>query len=111
MVMKKNAMRKNLLQSILKSLGRYLAIVMIIALGASMFVGLLMTKSDMVATGQKYMDEQNMFDLRLISPYGWDKEHVDLIARMESVVDAEGVLYLDAVANLGEQQEGSVYRF
>ena len=42
--MKKNAMRKNLLQSILKSLGRYVAIVAIIALGASMFVGLLMTK-------------------------------------------------------------------
>ena len=50
MVMKKNAMRKNLTQSILKSLGRYLAIVMIIALGSSLFVGLLMTKSDMVAT-------------------------------------------------------------
>ena len=111
MVMRKNAMRKNLQQSILKSLGRYLAIVMIIALGASMFVGLLMTKSDMVATGQKYMDEQNMFDLRLISPYGWDKEHVKQIARLETVVDAEGVLYLDAVADLGNIQEGAAYRF
>ena len=49
--MKKNAMRKNLSQSIVKSFGRYLAIIMIIALGASMFVGLLMTKFDMVATG------------------------------------------------------------
>ena len=63
MVMKKNAMRKNLTQSIAKSFGRYIAIVAIIALGASIFVGLLMTKTDMVATGQKYMDEQNMFDL------------------------------------------------
>ena len=68
MVMKRNAMRKNLLQSIVKSFGRYIAIVAIIALGASMFVGLLMTKTDMVATGQKFMDEQNMFDLRLVSP-------------------------------------------
>ena len=67
MVMKKNAMRRNLHQSILKSLGRYIAIVAIIALGASLFVGLLMTKSDMVATGQKYMDEQNMLDLRMAS--------------------------------------------
>ena len=111
MVMKKNAMRKNLTQSILKSLGRYLAIVMIIALGASMFVGLLMTKSDMVATGQKYMDEQNMFDLRLISPYGWDKAHGDIIAEMDGVADAEGVLYLDAIASLGDVQENAVYRF
>ena len=98
MVMKKNAMRKNLLQSILKSLGRYLAIVAIIALGASMFVGLLMTKSDMVATGQEYMDEQNMFDLRLVSTYGWAEEQVDAVSRMDGVVDAEGVIYVDAIA-------------
>ena len=109
--MKKNAMRKNLRQSILKSFGRYLAIIMIIALGASMFVGLLMTKFDMVATGQKFMDEQNMFDLRLISPYGWDLDHVEQIARMEGVVDAEGVVYLDAIANYGEDGQDSAYRF
>ena len=109
--MKKNAMRKNLTQSILKSFGRYLAIIMIIALGSSMFVGLLMTKFDMVATGQKYMDEQNMFDLRLVSTYGWDFAHVDEIAQMEDVVDAEGVIYLDAVASLGDIQENKVFRF
>ena len=61
--MKINAMSKNLSQSILKSFGRYLAIILIIALGSSIFVGLLMTKFDMIATGQKYMNEQNMFDM------------------------------------------------
>ena len=80
MVMKKKAMRKNLTQSILKSFGRYIAIVAIIALGASMFVGLLMTKTDMVATGQVYMDEQNMFDLRIVSSYGWDQDQLDAIS-------------------------------
>ena len=111
MVMKTNAMRKNLRQSILKSFGRYLAIVMIIALGASMFVGLLMTKSDMVATGAKYMTEQNMFDLRLISPYGWAKSDVRKIAAMDGVEEAEGVAYVDAIASLDDAQENTVYRF
>ena len=111
MVMKKNAMRKNLTQSILKSLGRYLAIVMIIALGSSLFVGLLMTKSDMVATGQVYLDTQNMFDLRLISPYGWDPDHPAAIAQLEGVTDAEGVAYLDALASIDEDQENAAYRF
>ena len=109
--MKKNAMRKNLSQSILKSFGRYLAIIMIIALGSSMFVGLLMTRFDMVATGQKYMDEQNMFDLRLVSPYGWDEEHVREVAQMDGIVDAEGVRYLDAIASLGDAHENEVFRF
>ena len=62
MVMKRNAMRRNLRNSIVRSLGRYIAIAAIIALGSGIFVGLLMTKSDMVATGQAFMDAQNMFD-------------------------------------------------
>jgi len=111
MVMRKNAMRKNLTQSILRSLGRYLAIVMIIALGASMFVGLLMTKSDMVATGQQYMDKLNMFDLRLVSAYGWDKDDVSQIARLDGVADAEGLAYVDVLANYGDGGDASAYRF
>ena len=110
MVMKKSAMRKNLTQSILKSLGRYIAIVAIIALGASMFVGLLMTKADMVATGQRFMDSQNMFDLRLMSSYGWTDRSVDEVAKLPGVVDAEGVSYLDVIATHGET-ENAVYRF
>ena len=56
MVMKRNMMRRNLRRSIMSSIGRYIAIAMIIALGAAIFVGLRSTKMDMVATGQAYTD-------------------------------------------------------
>ena len=111
MVMRRNAMGKNLTQSILRSLGRYLAIVAIIALGASMFVGLLMTKSDMVATGQKYMDQQNMFDFRLISTYGWDADDLKDIRALEEIADAEGVVYQDLIVQVNDETTESVYRF
>lgn len=110
MVMRRNAMGKNLRRSIWKSLGRYLAIVAIIALGASMFVGLLMTKTDMVATGQQFMDEHHMFDLRLVSPYGWDADDVQTISQMEAVDQAEALIYLDLVAQVGDE-DSAVYRF
>ena len=110
MVMKRSAMRKNLTQSILKSLGRYIAIVAIIALGASLFVGLLMTKADMVETGQRFMDRQNMFDLRLISSYGWTDSSVDAASKLDGVVDAEGISYLDVIATHDTTGE-AVYRF
>ena len=110
MVMKKSAMRKNLTQSIVKSLGRYIAIVAIIALGASLFVGLLMTKADMVETGQRFMDRQNMFDLRLMSSYAWSKSSVDEVSRLDGIVDAEGVAYLDVIATR-ENTDEAVYRF
>ena len=110
MVMKQNAMRKNLRQSIVKSFGRYIAIVAIIALGAGLFVGLLMTKADMVATGQDFMDEQNMFDLRMVSNYGWTQEYVDSFAQLEGVTGAEGLVYMDFIAHLGQTQDDSVFR-
>ena len=110
MVMSKNAMRKNLTQSIRRSLGRYIAIVAIIALGAAIFVGLLMTKSDMVATGQKHMDEHDMFDLRLLNSYGWDLEHLDAVREFPGLEYVEGVMYTDVIVNLDDSTDELVYR-
>ncbi len=88
MVMKRSMMAKNLRQSIFRSLGRFIAIAVIIALGAAIFVGLRTTKADMVATGQKYMDAQNMFDLRLLTSYGWSKDQVEQVAQLEAQREA-----------------------
>ncbi len=107
--MKKNVTRKNLFRTIQNSLGRYVAILAIIALGASMFVGLLITKSDMVATGQKFMDQQHMFDLRILNTYGWTQKEVDAIAGMDGVSLAEGMISMDALAQHGEK-ETAVYK-
>lgn len=109
MVMKQKTMRKNLRQSIMKSLGRFLAIVAIIALGAGIFVGLNVTKTDMLATGQRFTDETNMFDLRLLSSYGWDPAHVEQVAALDTVADAEGMVSLDVLVNPGGQGD-MVYR-
>jgi len=111
MVMKRNAMRSNLRQSILRSLGRYIAIAAIIALGSALFVGLLMTKADMVATGQEFLDEQNMFDIRLVSTYGWAREQVEQAASLDGIEDAEGVFYTDLITQFGDSQEDQVYRY
>ena len=104
-------MRKNLRQSILKSMGRYLAITLIIALGTALFVGLLTTKTDMVATGQVFMDQQNMFDLRMIGNYGWTEKYVEKFAELPGVTDAEGIYYMDLIANTQDSSEELVYRF
>lgn len=111
MVMKRNAMRSNLRQSILRSLGRYIAIAAIIALGSALFVGLLMTKADMVATGQAFLDEQNMFDIRLVSTYGWDREQVEQAAALDGIEEAEGVFYTDLITRVGDAQDDLVYRY
>ena len=108
--MKKNAMTKNLLRTIKGSLGRYLAIVCIIALGAAIFVGLLSTKADMILTGQTYMDHQNMFDLQLLSTYGWTQDEVDAVAQMPGIDCAEGAIALDVIGQLWRGGHDAVYK-
>lgn len=103
-------MRRNLWQSIKYSLTRYIAIVAIIALGGGIFVGLRTTKSDMIATGQRYMDEQNMFDLRLLSTYGWNKSDVEKVAALEGIDEAEGSISVDVIAHFSGAETDSVYK-
>ena len=111
MVMRKNAMHKNLRQSIFRSFGRYVALALIIGLGASLFLGLIITRQDMVRTGQHFMDQQNMFDLRMVSNYGWSEPYVEAFANLPGVEEAEGLIYLDLISRTENMEEDTVYRF
>lgn len=111
MVMKrKNVLTKNLLRTISKSFGRYVAIMAIIALGAATFVGLLSTKGDMIATGQEYMEKQNMFDLRLLSAYGWTQAELDKVVKMDGVETAEGIISMDVLGSKSGEGKDQVYK-
>ena len=106
MVMKrKNMMRRNLLQTIRHSMGRYIAIVAIIALGAGLFTGLRVTKVDMVATVQAYTDRQNMFDLQVMNSYGWTGDDVFELSKTEGIAEAEGTVSLDVLVHMGDGED------
>ena len=106
MVMKrKNMMRRNLTQTIRHSLGRYIAIIAIIALGAGLFTGLRVTKVDMVATVQRYTDEQNMFDVQVMNSYGWTDEDVAALSKVPGITGAEGTISLDALVHWGDDED------
>ena len=106
MVMKrKNMMRRNLSQTIRHSIGRYIAIIAIIALGAGLFTGLKVTKVDMVATVQTYTDRQNMFDVQVMNSYGWTDDDVFELSKTEGISGAEGTISLDTLVRLGDGEE------
>ena len=108
MVMKrKNMMRRNLVTTIRRSLGRYIAIVSIIALGAGLFTGLRVTKVDMVATVQRYTDRQNMFDLQVMNSYGWTDDDVFALSQTEGIADLEGTISLDVLVNTGDGEDSA----
>ena len=106
MVMKrKNMMRRNLSQTIRHSLGRYIAIIAIVALGAGLFTGLKVTQVDMVATVQSYTDRQNMFDLQVMNSYGWTEDDVFALSQIDGIDQAEGTISLDVLVHMGDGED------
>ena len=96
---------KSTLREIRQSLGRYLAIFAIILLGVGVYGGLKMSQPDMMATGKQYIDEQRLFDFRLLSTLGFTDEDVAAFAEMENVESARGAVYADFITNWSEEQE------
>lgn len=103
-------MRRDLRRSIQRSMGRYLAILAIIALGAGFLAGLRSTKSAMMATAQTYIDQQALFDLRILNTYGWTDEAVKALGAQPGIGAAEGAVSVDAILRKEESEEDQVFR-
>ncbi len=97
--MVKNTMNKtfnkNIFRTIKGSLGRYVAIMAIIALGVGFFSGIKVTKPSMVASLNDYYSDTNLFDYRLISTYGFTDDEVGKLSEEEYVLRAEGAYSTD----------------
>lgn len=93
--MAKNAYAKNIKRTIFGSLGRYIAILAIIAIGVGFFVGVKNTKASMIETCDRYVDALEMYDFRLISTYGFTEDDVKALAKTDEVSKAEGAIYAD----------------
>lgn len=93
----KKAFRKNIFRTIKNSLGRYMAIFAIIALGVGFFAGLKTSKPAMIKTGQEYAQEQKMYDYRLLSTWGFEEEEVSDIKNLEGIESAEGAFWEDFI--------------
>ncbi len=88
---------KNMLRQIRHSLGRYLAIFAIVALGVGFFAGLKVTRDAMVKTGEKYFEELKLFDLRLVSTLGFTEDDVDKFDSLTFVSECIGSVSADVL--------------
>lgn len=102
--MKKRALKKDIFRNIKGSPGRFIAIVAIIALGVAFFSGLKIAPEDMKFTADKYYDDYNLMDLRIVSNLGLTNEDVDEIKKIEGVKEVSGAYTLDALAKAGEKE-------
>ena len=93
-------MLKLTMRQIRSSLGRFLAIAAIVALGVGFFCGLRLTKTAMVHTLDDYAEIHQMYDFRLVSTIGFDETDAEAIAADARVAACEGEKSADALASV-----------
>ncbi|BCK01731.1 ABC transporter permease [Anaerocolumna chitinilytica] len=105
MAAKSSAWNKNNRREIQHTLGRFIAILIIIALGVGFFSGLKITKEAMIQTGDSYIKETNMYDYRLLSTLGFTSDDVSHIDMLDDIKAAEGAVSVDFIADYNDQKD------
>ncbi|MCQ4924272.1 FtsX-like permease family protein [Tissierella carlieri] len=104
MVVKKTALTKDVLRDIKKSLGRFISIVAIIALGVAFFSGVKIAPEDMEYTADKYYDEYNLMDIRVVSTLGLTEDDLSEISKIKGIKESFGTYTIDALAEYKEKE-------
>ncbi len=101
-------LRKHIRRSITGSMGRFIAIFMIILLGSAFLAGLRLTEPAMLATQENYLAQSSFYDLRVLSSVGLDEACLDALAALDEVSCAEGSVYHDFLTEIDGEE--LVYR-
>lgn len=84
------AVMKMTWRSVKTFFGRYMALLLIVAISVGFFAGLKITTDSMLNTGEIYLDEQNFYDYRLFSTLGFTEDDVKAFSELDGVELAEG---------------------
>lgn len=104
MVVMKNPLIKDVVRDIKKSLGRFLSITAIIALGVAFFSGVKIAPEDMKKTADKYYDDYNLMDIRIVSTLGLTEDDLKEIEKVEGIEQSLSSYTIDVLAELDEQE-------
>lgn len=97
-------------RSIRAFFGRYMAVLLIVALSAGFFAGLKITEDAMNHTGDIFLSEQKLYDFRLYSTMGFTKEDVQAFEGMDGVNLVEGTKTADVLLHFeGSNRPFTVY--
>lgn len=100
----KNVFNAGVRRSIASSLGRFLAIAVIVALGTGFYAGLRMTGPDMRLAADRYFDGTAMADLRVVSTMGLSDANIDALADIEGVAAVMPAREIDTLSLAGDNQ-------
>lgn len=95
--MKKKALRKDFYMEIRTSLGRFLSIFFIVAIGVAFFSGIRSAEPDMRLSADAYFDENNLMDIQVVSTLGLTEEDKAALEQVEGIEYVEAGYSVDAL--------------
>jgi len=98
--MVKSAYLKDCLRQVVKTINRFMAILVITILGVAFYAGLRSSGPDMQVTASAYYDELDFMDIRILSEVGFNEEDVEAISAVEGVVSVSPGYSADVLADL-----------
>ncbi|MCF0130275.1 MAG: ABC transporter permease [Pseudobutyrivibrio sp.] len=85
------------LREIKETLGRFIAIMAIVALGVGFFSGLKVTDPALHAAMQRYFDDTKFYDFRYVSTLGFEDVDVEKLSTDEYLAAVAGAVYFDII--------------
>ena len=99
------SLRKNILREIRGTWKRFVSIALMAFLGAGFFVGINASSLDMQLSCDQYLDEQNCFDLEVLSTMGLTEDDVKAVLQVRGVEDAVGVYSENVLVDITDGDE------
>ncbi len=99
---------KNLWREVGKTLGRYVSIFLICALGVAFFVGIRATSPDMKDAGDALFFNSNLADITVVSTSGLSAADIGALRSIEGIEAVRPSLFVDAMMDAASHIEANV---
>ena len=103
--MKKNILRKDFIIEIKKTMGRFVSIFFIVALGVAFYSGIRASEPSMRITADQYFDDSELMDLKVMETMGLTKADIKAIGKVSGIEAVEGGYSKDVLCPVGDNEK------
>ena len=103
--MKKNILRKDFIMEIKKTMGRFVSIFFIVALGVAFYSGIRASEPSMRITADQYFDDSKLMDLKVMGTMGLTKADIKAIGKVSGIEAVEGGYSKDVLCPAGDNEK------
>lgn len=100
----KNRINTTCFREIKSSFKRFLSLIIMSMLGVGVFVGISMAAPCMMKSVDKYYDDANYYDVKLISTLGFTSDTINEISKLDSVSEVYMTTSKDVLMKAGKQE-------